>query len=646
MGKYIPLLSATLLLFAMLLFGCSHRDYTATTPTDTEYSADADNVNPTASVSQGSVVSGTESGNAIDNKGDSTDASNNTESAGTTLPYETTPATNVPSDEAPVATQPSTTPETEPTVDKADTSGMDFSFDEEDISVTEPTECTTVDGTENATQPDSDTDLYNITAGGTYSFSGNITDTMVTIDVDNADVTIILNGVTITNSEGPAIYIRSADKVTITLASGTINTLSDGSSYSITDSNSTLDAAIFSKADLTINGSGTLNLTGNYKHGIVSKDDLIISSGTIHVTAKKVGINGKDCVKINSGNITINAGSDGIRSDNTEDTSRGYVYLYGGTVNITAGNDGIQAETVINIENVFLTVTAGGGSSGSLTASSDSYKGLKAESDIYITGGTFYLDTKDDCIHSNGTITISGGTYTLSSGDDGIHADTDLAISGSATTLTINKSYEGIEATNIVITGGNISITATDDGINAAGGNNVTSTPGGRPGQNNFSSSNGSITISGGTIYIKMSGDGLDANGTLSITGGSITISGANSGDTSILDFDSTGIVSGGTFIGTGASGMAQNFSASSTQGALLVKISGKADTLIQLTDSSGNVLISHTADQAFSCIIISCAGLAKGNTYTLTVGSSSMTITMNSTVYTAGNSGSSHGRK
>lgn len=166
-----------------------------------------------------------------------------------------------------------------------------------------------------------------------------------------------------------------------------------------------------------------------------------------------------------------------------------------------------------------LTITAGGGSSGSLTSSSESYKGLKATSYIYITGGTFNINSKDDCIHSNGTITISGGTHTLSSGDDGVYADTDLAISGSATKLTINKSYEGIEATNVVITGGTISLVATDDRINAAGGNNSSSTPGNkRPGMGSFSSSNGSIKILGGTIYIKMSGDGIDANGTLSIT--------------------------------------------------------------------------------------------------------------------------------
>ena len=642
MKRYLSILLSITMILALALYGCSKGKDEETAYPDTEYSVETDDDgNTDVYDSDGNVVASTESSDNITVNEDASVMIESSDGTSTTLPAETTTVPVESSTTMPTTSSAST--ETEPTVDKADTSGMDFDFDEKDTNAETPSSGTSVDVSNNTTQTNSGTNLYNITSGGTYTLSGNITDTMVTIDAANADVTIILNDATIKNSKGPAIYVRSADKVTITLASGTTNTISDGSSYSITDSDSTLDAAIFSKADLTINGSGTLNLMGNYKHGIVSKDDLIISSGTLKVTANNVGLNGKDCVKINSGNITLNAGSDGIRSDNTEDTSRGYVYLYGGMVNITAGNDGIQAETVIKIENVNLTVTAGGGSSGSLSSSGESYKGLKASSDIYITGGTFNINSKDDCIHSNGTITIAGGTYTLYSGDDGIHADTDLAISGSETKLTINKSYEGIEATNVVITGGTLSVVASDDGINAAGGNNSTST-GIRPGRNSFSSSNGSINISGGTIYIKMSGDGLDANGTLSIIGGSITVSGANSGDTAILDFDSTGAISGGTFIGTGASGMAQNFSSSSTQGAMLVKASGSSGTVITLTDSSGNVILTHTADQSFSCVIISHASIVKGGTYTLTVGSSSTSITMSSIVYSAGSTGSSSG--
>ncbi len=620
------------MIFTLLLTGCSLKEGEKASADDS-YAVETDESDNTAAYDEnGTAAAGTATGDSIVVQEDGSFVISGSDGPTTVFSSEeiSAPETS--------AAETLTQTDTEAEVSKADTSGMEFGFEDSDISTNEDISGETVNVSDNTTTTSSDMEPYHITSGGTYTLTGTITDIMVTVDAGDDNVTIILDGVTIKNSTGPAIYVRSADKVTITLAADTINTISDGSSYSITDSGSTLDAAIFSKADLTINGSGTLNLTGNYKHGIVSKDDLIISSGTLKVTANKVGINGKDCVKINSGNITINAGSDGIRSDNAEDTSRGYVYLYGGTISITAGNDGIQAETVINIEYVDLTITAGGGNSGALSSSDESYKGLKAGSDLYITGGIFNINSKDDCIHSNGTITISGGTYTLSSGDDGVHADTDLAISGSSTKLTINKSYEGIEATNIVITDGMISIVASDDGINAAGGNNSTSTVR-RPGQGSFSASIGSIQISGGTIYIKMSGDGLDANGTLSITGGSITVSGANSGDTSILDFDSTGTISGGTFIGTGASGMAQNFSSSSAQGAIMVYVNGSAGTTINLTDASGNVLVSHTADQTFSCVIISCPGIAKGETYTLTVGSSATSIKMSSTVYSSGTS-------
>lgn len=481
-------------------------------------------------------------------------------------------------------------------------------------------------------------ETYRISAGGEYTLSDTITDTMVLVDAQDADVTLILNGATIQNSKGPAIYVRSADTVTITLQNGTKNIISDGASYDITDSDSTLDAAIFSKADLVIDGSGELEVKGNYKHGIVSKDDLDILDCTLQVSANHAAVCGKDSVEIYSGDITLVAGSDGIRSDNEEDAARGYVHIYDGTINIEAGNDGIQAATSINIENVDLTIVAGKGSDGTLTNSEESLKGLKAGADIEITGGTFDLNTRDDCIHSNSSIRLLGGTYTLSSGDDGVHADTDMTISGADTKLTINKSYEGIEATNIVISDGTFYIVASDDGINAAGGDNTSSQYGGRPGRGMFSGSTGSIEISGGDIYIKMSGDGIDSNGTLSMTGGSVIISGANRGDTAILDYETSGTISGGTFVGTGSLMMAQSFSASSEQGSIMVRAGGTEGTEITVADENGNVLISRIAEQDFSCVIISCPELVIGNTYTMTVGSASGEVTVTGATYGATN--------
>ncbi len=487
-----------------------------------------------------------------------------------------------------------------------------------------------------ATEPAVSDGILRITSGGTYTLSGNKKNTMILVNAGDSDVQLILDGITVQNSEGPALYIQSADKVTVTLKAGTVNMFSDGTSYSITDGGSALDAAIFSRADLTVNGTGTLVVNGNYKHGIVSKDDLIVSSGTLQITANNVGLNGKDCVKINSGDITIHAGSDGIRSDNDEDATRGYIYLHGGSINITAANDGIQAETILKIDNVDLTVKAGGGSNTKITSSDESYKGLKAGLDILISGGTFNLDTRDDCIHSNGTVTLSGGNYTLSSGDDGVHADTDVSVSGDSTVLTITKSYEGIEGSTVVISGGDISITASDDGLNAAGGNDF-SAVGGRPGFGSFTSSKGKIVISGGTVHIKASGDGIDANGSVEITGGTIMVSGPNNGDTSILDFDTTGTISGGTFIGTGASSMAQNFSNSSTQCVIMMKVGSQiAGSTVSLKDATGNVLLSCEAELAFSCVILSSPEIKRGETYTLTAGTYTAQVSMTSTVYSS----------
>lgn len=513
-------------------------------------------------------------------------------------------------------------------VSKADTSDMEFSFDKSDTDAPVPEDGEVIEITNMQSQ------THSITSGGVYILRGTITDTMITIDAKGEDVTIILDGAHINNSNGPAIYVRKASKAMITLAEGSVNTISDGASYSLTDSDSTLDAAIFSKADLTVNGSGRLNLNGNYKHGIVSKDDLVISSGPINITAKKVGLNGKDCVKINSSDISIKAGSDGIRSDNEEEDSKGYIYLYGGVIHITSGNDGIQAETVINTENVKLTLKTGGGSSDALISSDESGKGLKAGSDVYINGGTYNIDSQDDCIHSNGTTTISDAACVLSSGDDGIHADVDLAVFGASTELNITKSYEGLEASDLMIFDGNISVTASDDGLNAAGGTD-SSAAGERPGRGNFSSSTGSMTICGGVITIHANGDGIDANGAVSITGGTITVSGPIHGDTSILDFDTTGTISGGTFIGTGSSSMAQNFSPSSTQGTIMVTTgTQESGTTVKLTDSSGNEILNYTADQSFHCVILSHPSIRQGESYTLTAGSSVTEITMTGTVY------------
>lgn len=503
-------------------------------------------------------------------------------------------------------------------VSSADLSGMDFDFTDRDNNADYDENKIT-----NVGEIDSE---YEITSEGTYIFTGEITDKTITVNAsENDKVQIVLDNASIKNANGPAIYISEADKVFITLKEGTQNSISDGSDYSITDDNGELDGAIFSRADLTVNGSGSLTVNGNYKHGIVSKDDLVITNAAINVTSKNVALNGKDCVKINGATLTLNAGSDGIRSDNDEDTTRGFVYIESGTLDITAANDGIQAETAIKIQTADIKIVAGGGSSANLNNSAESYKGIKAVSDILIYGGSFNIDSLDDSIHSNNTVCIEGGNFTLSSGDDGVHADTDLAIS--AGEMVISKSYEGLESSRIFVTGGRFDITASDDGLNAAGGNDQSSGnnpfmgggfggPGGF-GMDAFDNGVGEIVISGGYMLVDASGDGIDSNGTFALTGGIVLVCGPTNNGNGAFDYGSGASVTGGVLIAVGTSGMAQGFSEAENQGAMLVSFSYRSGgTNLAVCDENGNAIVVFTPKKDYQCAVITAPEIQQGGTY------------------------------
>lgn len=506
--------------------------------------------------------------------------------------------------------------------------------------------------------------VLTISKEGTYVFSGSIDEGRIVVNVtDKEKVQLVLNGFTIKCTTHSPLFIKSADKVFITLKDGTENTITDGTSYTkLADDESNVDAAVFSRADMTINGNGSLTVNGNMKNGIVSKDDLAITGGTITVNAKNNGICGKDCVKIADGTITVKSEGDGIKSNNSEDTSKGYIYIGGGKINITSTTDAIQAETTLTIEKGEFTLNTGGGSENSSKTSNGkdnprwgkwgqdnssaaeedtaSAKGLKAGGDIKISNATVTADTSDDSIHSNSNVTIENGTFNLKSGDDGIHADTSTVINNG--NILIEKSYEGIEGSNVTINGGTIELTASDDGINAAGGSD-SSAMGGRMGQNSFTeNSDVYIKITGGKITVNASGDGLDSNSNLIIEGGEIYVNGPTSDGDGALDYDGTATISGGTLIAVGSSGMAQGFSDSSTQCSILYNLSSShsAGEKITLADSSGNEILSYTATKQFSSVVISSSKITKSGKYKLTVGSESYDIEMSSTVYSNGSSG------
>ena len=493
---------------------------------------------------------------------------------------------------------------------------------------------------------------------GTYVLSGSFNG-MVVVNAQKQDkVRLVLSNAQITSSSGAAVYVKQADKVFITLEGE--NYLSNGGTFTAVD-DSNIDAVLFSKDDLTLNGEGKLTLESPVGHGIVSKDDLTVTGGNYVLTTAGHGMESKDNLCVAGGSFTISAGKDGIRSENTEDATLGYVYMENGTFQITAEGDGISASGKLDILGGDYTITTGGGSEngqkktsdnwggfgggrgpggmggwpgggGNTTATeadSTSIKGIKAGGDLTIRNGNFNLNCADDSIHSNANLSVSGGMFTIATGDDGFHADDTLTIT--AGTVNITESYEGLEALHILVQGGDIQLKATDDGLNAAGGTdqsgfggNRNDMFGGRGPGGMGGSGNGSIHVSGGTLYVVAHGDGMDANGTLEISGGYTIVTGPTQGDTATLDFDTTGTISGGVFIGTGGTMMAQTFS-DVKQGLISLQVGNRAaDSRITLADASGKVLIDHSPELPYAIVILSCPEMISGENYTFTIGTDS----------------------
>ncbi|MCM1303791.1 MAG: carbohydrate-binding domain-containing protein [Lachnospiraceae bacterium] len=314
-----------------------------------------------------------------------------------------------------------------------------------------------------------------ITKEGVYLLRGTLADGTVIVDVDKNDkVQLVLDGVDIDNDASAAIYVKEADKVFVTLAEGSENSLTSRG-YTSLDGNN-IDGVIYAKSDLVINGTGSLIVSAEQGHGIVSKDDLKITGGEVTVTAEKQGLSGKDSVRIGGGTIRITSGKDGIHAENADDAEKGYVYISDGTMQIISGGDGISAGSVVQLDGGTVDVTAGGGSGNREVAVDEngdtvSAKGIKAAAELAVNQAVISIDSQDDAIHSDLNVIINGGVLSLATGDDGIHANETATVTGG--NIDISESYEGIEGNNVEISGGTIRLYARDDGLNAAGGNDL-----------------------------------------------------------------------------------------------------------------------------------------------------------------------------
>lgn len=433
---------------------------------------------------------------------------------------------------------------------------------------------------EDATAVTLDGKSITLTRSGEFLVTGNIDGGQLIIDADKNDIIqLCLSGVSIKAKNTAAIYVKKAKQVIITLAEGSSNTLESIGTFQA-DADNNVDGVVFAKSDLTVNGKGSLTVSTDSGHGIVSKDNLKITGGTVKVTAARHGLSANDSLCISAGSLDLEAGTDGMNVENLEDTSLGFFYSSGGTFNVNCSSDAIDASS---------------------------------------------------------TLTVAGGDYKISAADDALHSDTDLVIAGGK--LDISTCYEGLEGNSITVSGGEISLSSTDDGINAAGGNDESGFGGFGGGDRFGDSSDSAVTISGGSLFIDAGGDGIDSNGALTVSGGETYVSGPTNSGNSALDFGGEGKITGGIFVAAGSAGMAQNFSAAE-QGTILVNL-GNIAANEKVTLKKGNEeLLSFTFQKPFASLVVSTPDIKKGETYTVSAGGSSVSIEMTELIYGSGGMG------
>ena len=531
-----------------------------------------------------------------------------------------------------------------------------------------------------------------ITEEGVYIVSGTLEDGQIIVDASDSDkVQIVLDGVHINCETNAAIYVREADKVFITLAENSSNTLGGGNEYTQIDDN-TVDGVIFSKSDLVCNGTGSLTIEADYKHGIVSKDDLVITGGTYKITAADNGITAKDQLKILDGSFDIDAANSAVKAKNADNAELGNIYIAGGIFTIEAEQDGFHATGSIVVDDGTITVNSGD-------------DGFHAELDTIIRGGTILVEKSNEGLEGK-RVVVNGGDITVNASDDGINAansgddGANAANSGDGGVNAANSGDDGANATN---PGANAAGSGDDDS-NAASSNNDSSAavnsgddssisgaadgkeppqmppdtengsdmqpsqdfdpenaPSGGNAPQNFDPGNAPsdgdapqmmqggpggggnselyIKITGGTLTVSADGDGLDSNGGLLVTGGTTIVYGPTSDGDSALDYDGSAIVSGGILAAIGSAGMVESFDEASTQPVITYYCTEtqSADTTITLTDSDGSALFTVTPEKAYASIVLTCPEMKLDATYTLAAGTDNEEITLTDIITTAG---------
>ena len=465
--------------------------------------------------------------------------------------------------------------------------------------------------------------VITITKAGNYKLTGTYEGQIKVEAADSDMIRLILNNATITNSTGAAINVVEADEVVIYTASGTTNTVSDGSSYADTASGSP-DAAIYSKSDLTLAGEGTLKVEGKYEEGIHTSDGLVIASGTLEVNAANTGIKGKDYVDILDGTITVTASQDGIKATNDTDGNRGWVRLSGGTVNISAGDDGFKAERVLEISGGTLNIT-------------QANEGIEVQY-INILDGTVNVTSSDDGINASYSTTTTTDSTSTESASTSTTQTTQSKQAAQGNAAQGGQAPAGGHAPSGTMGSGTMGQPPAGGG--AGGGMHGGMHGGMRGGGGTFEVVDATINIAGGTVTVNANGDGIDSNGTATLSGGTLIVNGPFTGGNASLDTNGDLLLNGTTVTAANSGDMFEAPSTNSTSG--YVKISNVSNlssgTTVQVTDSSGNVVANYkVTNSSTALILVSRSKITKGESctvYTTTdsVDASSTTLASNAT--------------
>ena len=450
-----------------------------------------------------------------------------------------------------------------------------------------------------------------ITKAGTYKLSGEYQGQIKVETADSDAVRLVLDNANITNSSGAALNVVNADEVILYSASGTTNTISDGADYTATGEDDP-DAVVYSKADLTIAGEGTLKVNGNHEDGIHTSDGLVIASGTLEVNAANTGIKGKDYVDILGGTINVTAQQDGIKSTNDTDEGQGWTRLSNGTVTVNAGDDGFKASRVVEI------------SGGSLTVE-QSDEGIEAQY-INVSGGDVNVTSADDGMNASLKTSNSESTDSSENTSDTANQQQNNqqqgSLPGGQQNGASNQQQQGTGQPPTV--SGTSQDGKSQNGTTGTGQQGMGQPPqGGIPGGGGggtFEVVDAAINVSGGHVTVNAEGDGIDSNGVTTLSGGTLIVNGPSQGGNAALDTNGDLLLNGATVLSGSTADMFEAPSTNSTSGYLkLTNSSGfEQGSTVQVADSSGKVVANYKVTKSnVQLVLVSSSSIVKGQSYT-----------------------------